>query len=74
MKEGEAVGPFVHVAITTREWAFPSKDLERIFERFYSASIPAAPRERWYRARAQHRAPRRAQNHGGTVPGWISRG
>jgi two-component system sensor histidine kinase SenX3 len=64
--EGEAIGPFVHVAITDQGVGIPSKDLERIFERFYRVD-PGRARETGGTGLGLSIVRHVAQNHGGTV-------
>jgi two-component system sensor histidine kinase SenX3 len=65
-EEGESVGPFVHVAITDQGVGIPSKDLERIFERFYRVD-PGRARETGGTGLGLSIVRHVAQNHGGTV-------
>jgi two-component system sensor histidine kinase SenX3 len=64
--EGETVGPFVHVNITDEGVGIPSKDLERIFERFYRVD-PGRARETGGTGLGLSIVRHVAQNHGGNV-------
>jgi two-component system sensor histidine kinase SenX3 len=65
-EEGEVVGPFVHVAIKDQGVGIPSKDLERIFERFYRVD-PGRARETGGTGLGLSIVRHVAQNHGGNV-------
>jgi two-component system sensor histidine kinase SenX3 len=64
--EGETVGPFVHVNIKDEGVGIPSKDLERIFERFYRVD-PGRARETGGTGLGLSIVRHVAQNHGGNV-------
>ena len=64
--EGETIGPFVHVAIRDQGVGIPSKDLERIFERFYRVD-PGRARETGGTGLGLSIVRHVAQNHGGSV-------
>ena len=63
--DGE-VGPFVHVAIKDSGLGIPTKDLERIFERFYRVD-PGRARETGGTGLGLSIVRHVAQNHGGAV-------
>jgi two-component system sensor histidine kinase SenX3 len=65
-EDGETVGPFVHVTIKDQGTGIPSKDLERIFERFYRVD-PGRARETGGTGLGLSIVRHVAQNHGGTV-------
>ena len=65
-EDGETVGPFVHVAIKDQGVGIPSKDLERIFERFYRVD-PGRARETGGTGLGLSIVRHVAQNHGGIV-------
>ena len=64
--EGETIGPFVHVAVKDQGVGIPSKDLERIFERFYRVD-PGRARETGGTGLGLSIVRHVAQNHGGSV-------
>jgi two-component system sensor histidine kinase SenX3 len=64
--DGESVGPFVHVAIRDHGVGIPSKDLERIFERFYRVD-PGRARETGGTGLGLSIVRHVAQNHGGSI-------
>ena len=64
--EGETIGPFVHVAVKDQGVGIPSKDLERIFERFYRVD-PGRARETGGTGLGLSIVRHVAQNHGGNV-------
>ncbi|MHB2027643.1 MAG: sensor histidine kinase [Acidimicrobiales bacterium] len=64
--DGESVGPFVHVAIHDHGVGIPSKDLERIFERFYRVD-PGRARETGGTGLGLSIVRHVAQNHGGSI-------
>jgi two-component system sensor histidine kinase SenX3 len=63
---GETIGPFVHVAVKDQGVGIPSKDLERIFERFYRVD-PGRARETGGTGLGLSIVRHVAQNHGGSV-------
>ena len=65
-EEGETLGPFVHVNIKDDGVGIPSKDLERIFERFYRVD-PGRARETGGTGLGLSIVRHVAQNHGGNV-------
>jgi two-component system sensor histidine kinase SenX3 len=65
-EEGETIGPFVHVNIKDEGVGIPSKDLERIFERFYRVD-PGRARETGGTGLGLSIVRHVAQNHGGNV-------
>jgi two-component system sensor histidine kinase SenX3 len=64
--DGESVGPFVHVAIHDHGVGIPTKDLERIFERFYRVD-PGRARETGGTGLGLSIVRHVAQNHGGSI-------
>lgn len=64
--EDETLGPFVHVNIKDEGVGIPSKDLERIFERFYRVD-PGRARETGGTGLGLSIVRHVAQNHGGNV-------
>ena len=64
--EGEVVGPVVRVVVRDEGIGIPSKDLERIFERFYRVD-PGRARETGGTGLGLSIVRHVAQNHGGTV-------
>ena len=64
--EGAPVTPAVRIAITDRGIGIPTKDLERIFERFYRVD-PGRARETGGTGLGLSIVRHVAQNHGGTV-------
>jgi two-component system sensor histidine kinase SenX3 len=65
-REGESVGPCVHVEIRDHGVGIPAKDLERIFERFYRVD-PGRARETGGTGLGLSIVRHVAQNHGGNV-------
>ena len=65
-ENGEVVGPLVRIAIKDQGVGIPSKDLERIFERFYRVD-PGRARETGGTGLGLSIVRHVAQNHGGTV-------
>jgi two-component system sensor histidine kinase SenX3 len=65
-EDGEAIGPFVLVAVKDQGVGIPSKDLERIFERFYRVD-PGRARETGGTGLGLSIVRHVAQNHGGNV-------
>ena len=64
--EGDTVGPFARVTIEDQGVGIPTKDLERIFERFYRVD-PGRARETGGTGLGLSIVRHVAQNHGGTV-------
>ena len=64
--DAEAYGPFVEIAIADEGVGIPTKDLERIFERFYRVD-PGRARETGGTGLGLSIVRHVAQNHGGTV-------
>ncbi|MGH9019679.1 MAG: ATP-binding protein [Acidimicrobiales bacterium] len=64
--EGEVVGPFARVVIKDQGVGIPTKDLERIFERFYRVD-PGRARETGGTGLGLSIVRHVAQNHGGNV-------
>jgi two-component system sensor histidine kinase SenX3 len=64
--DGESVGPFVRIVIKDQGVGIPTKDLERIFERFYRVD-PGRARETGGTGLGLSIVRHVAQNHGGTV-------
>ncbi|MDE3064405.1 MAG: two-component sensor histidine kinase [Acidobacteriota bacterium] len=65
-EDGEALGPFVEIAIADGGVGIPAKDLERIFERFYRVD-PGRARETGGTGLGLSIVRHVAQNHGGAV-------
>ena len=65
-EDGEPVGPLIHINIKDEGVGIPTKDLERIFERFYRVD-PGRARETGGTGLGLSIVRHVAQNHGGTV-------
>ncbi|MHB1087212.1 MAG: sensor histidine kinase [Acidimicrobiales bacterium] len=65
-EDGETVGPLIHIDIKDQGVGIPTKDLERIFERFYRVD-PGRARETGGTGLGLSIVRHVAQNHGGTV-------
>jgi two-component system, OmpR family, sensor histidine kinase SenX3 len=65
-EDGEAIGPFVLISVKDQGVGIPSKDLERIFERFYRVD-PGRARETGGTGLGLSIVRHVAQNHGGNV-------
>ncbi len=65
-EDGESHGPFVEIAIVDQGIGIPTKDLERIFERFYRVD-PGRARETGGTGLGLSIVRHVAQNHGGNV-------